>query len=70
MGSPGSATRADKLLLPPVGQQPVGVTGARKLAARRGGALRGLAAWSVDRVFAELSALDLKTDLSAEEVAS
>ncbi len=68
--SPASPTRADKLLLPPVGPQPVGVTGVRKLTARRGSAAHGLAAWSVDRVFAELSALDLKTDLSAAEVAS
>jgi hypothetical protein len=70
VGSPASPTRADKLLLPPVGPQPVGVTGARKLTARRGSAAHSLAAWSVDRVFAELSALDLKTELSAEEVAS
>jgi hypothetical protein len=70
VGSPAAPTGADKLLLPPVGQQLIGVTVTRKLAARRGVALRGLAASNVDRVFATLPAFDLKTDLLAEEVPS
>jgi hypothetical protein len=62
-GSSASATGAAMLPLPTAGAQAAGVTGARKPAARRGSALHGLAASSVDRVFADLPALDLKTAL-------
>ena len=69
VGSPASTRRAEMLPLSSVSSQPVGVTGTQKLPAHRGGTLRGLAVWSVDRALAELSALDLKIDLLAEEVA-
>jgi uncharacterized delta-60 repeat protein len=67
-GSPDGTTGADPLPLPTVGPQTVEVTNGQKIAARRGVVLRGLAAWNVDRVLADLSALDLKTALLAEEV--
>jgi uncharacterized delta-60 repeat protein len=62
-GLPAGTVGADFLSQPVVGGQPVLVTGAHKLA------IRHLSPWSVDRVFADLPALDLKTAPLAEDVA-
>jgi trimeric autotransporter adhesin len=67
--SPASGTGADMLPLPTVGPQPVRVSSAQILAAHHGVAVGGLAAWSVDRVLADLSALDRKTVMLSKEVA-
>jgi uncharacterized delta-60 repeat protein len=63
-GSPASVAGADNLSQLLVGPQPLAATGAQKAAARH------LVPWKVDRVLADLPALDLRTALLAEDVAS